>query len=77
MGLMPLRALRELLGVTVEAVALAMGVDAADVEGLEERPLELLAVGELQRFVGALGCRLDVVAQHIDGAAHWLTETRS
>jgi hypothetical protein len=32
----------------------------------------LLELGAVERYVGTLGCRLDVVAQHIDGEAVFL-----
>jgi hypothetical protein len=40
---------------------------------LERTPLRLLEIGDVAHYVGALGCRLDVVAVHrLEGVAHWL-----
>jgi hypothetical protein len=66
--------LRERLGVAPDALARALGIAAADVETLERTPLRLLEIGDVAGYVGALGCRLDVVAVHVDGTAHWLEE---
>jgi hypothetical protein len=72
-----LRALRTRLGFARGEVAQALGIPVPDVETLEHTRFELLEVGAVERFVGALGCRLDVVAQHVDGAAHWLSDARA
>jgi hypothetical protein len=66
--------LRERLGVGPDALARALGIPVADVETLEGTPLRLLEIGDVAAYVGALGCRLDVVAQHVDGVAHWLND---
>ncbi len=55
-------------------VAQALGIPLADVDAIERTPLRLLEVGTVSDYASAFGCRLDVVAQHIDGAAHWLTD---
>jgi hypothetical protein len=34
----------------------------------------LLEVAAVERYVGVLGCRLDVVAQHVDGSAVFLSD---
>ena len=67
-----LHALRARLGFETAQVAQALGIPIPDVETLEHTPLRSLQLGTVERYVGALGCRLDVVAQHIDGAAVFL-----
>lgn len=71
-----LHALRKRLGFGRGEVAQALGIPVPDVETLEHTRLGLLDVDAVERFVGAIGCRLDVVAQHIDGEAIWLSDER-
>lgn len=66
--------LRTRLDVAHEEIARRLHVQSEDVATLEATPLRLLEIGDVERYVGALGCRLDVVAVHIDGFAVWLSE---
>jgi hypothetical protein len=68
--------LRTRLGFGCDEVALALGIPLPDVDTLEHTSFGLLEVDAVERFVGAVGCRLDVVAVHIDGAAVWLSDER-
>lgn len=68
-----LHALRARLEVSVHELARRLGIPMADVDTLEHTRFDLLEVGDVERACGALGCRLDVVAQHIDGEAIWLS----
>lgn len=70
-----LHTLRSRFGVQLDAVARALGIPASEVEALERTPLARLELGTVDRYVGAVGCRLDVVAVHLDGEAVWLGET--
>lgn len=67
-----LRQLRERLGVSQGTVAKRLTVPQPDVDTIERTALRLLDVDTVLRYVGALGCRLDMVACHIDGEAFWL-----
>lgn len=58
--------------VTLDELARRLGITRADVETIEGTPLRLLEVDSVRRYVEALGCRLDLVACHIDGEAVWL-----
>jgi len=69
-----LRVLRTRLGFGRGEVAQALGIPILDVETLEHTRLGLLELEVVESFVGALGCRLDVVAQHVDGDAIWLRD---
>jgi hypothetical protein len=69
-----LHRLRVRLGFGRGEVAQALGIPIPDVETLEHTRLGLLEVAAVEGYVGALGCRLDVVAQHIDGEAVWLSD---
>src|SRR5690606_31019713 len=55
-------------------VAQALGIPIPDVETLEHTQFGLLEIATVASYVRALGCRLDVVAQHIDGEAVWLSD---
>ncbi len=68
-----LRSLRQRLGFGRGEVAQAFGIPVPDVETLEHTRLGLLEVAAVESYVGALGCRLDLVAQHVDGEAIWLS----
>jgi hypothetical protein len=59
-------------GFGLNDVARALGVAEAELDGLERTPLRLLELDAVERFAAAMGCRLDVVAQHIDGEAVFL-----
>lgn len=59
--------------VTVEGIARTLRVPESWIGTIESAPLDTVPLGTVRRYVEALGCRLDVVAQHIDGVAHWLT----
>jgi len=67
-----LHRLRTRLDFGRDRVGQALGIPVPEVDALEHTRLGLLEVEAVERFVGALGCRLDLVAQHIDGEAIWL-----
>jgi hypothetical protein len=69
-----LRQLRKRLDVSRENLAKRLGVPLAGIAQVERTPLRLLEVDTVRQFVEALECRLDVVAQHIDGEAIWLSD---
>ena len=69
---MNLRELREMRVVTVEGIARTLRVPESWIGTIESAPLDTVPLGTVRRYVEALGCRLDVLAQHID-VAHWLT----
>lgn len=66
--------LRTRLDVAQDELSRRLGIAEADAATLETTPLRLLEIGDVERYVGALGCRLDVVAVHIDGFAVWLSD---
>jgi hypothetical protein len=66
--------LRTRLDVAREELCRRLCIAEADAGTLEATPLRLLELGDVERYVGALGCRLDVVAVHIDGFAVWLSD---
>jgi hypothetical protein len=68
-----LHRLRTRLDFGRDEVAQALGIRVTDVETLEHTRLGVLEVGTVSDYVSALGCRLDVVAQHVDGEAIWLS----
>lgn len=67
-----LHELRLRRGFGLSDVARALGIPDAELETLERTPLPLLELDAVERFAAALGCRLDVVAQHVDGEAVFL-----
>jgi hypothetical protein len=71
-----LRRLRERLGFTQGEVAQGLGIPISEVETLEQTPFRLLELGKVSDYVGTIGCRLDVVAVHVDGEAIWLSDER-
>lgn len=64
--------LRTRLGVALDELAARLEIPLAEVETVEATPLRLLDVDAVRSYVEALGCRLDLVACHIDGEAIWL-----
>jgi hypothetical protein len=66
--------LRERCGVPRAELAKRLAIPLAGVAVIERMPLRLLELDTVQQYVEALACRLDIVAQHIDGVAHWLTD---
>jgi hypothetical protein len=68
--------LRQRLNVSVHELARRLGVPVADAETLEYTRFGLLDIDAVERHTGALGCRLDVVAVHIEGEAVWLSDER-
>lgn len=66
--------LRTRLGYSTEHVAKVLGISPRAVGRLEAIPLQAWRVSDVERYVGALECRLDVVAVHIDGVAVWLSD---
>jgi hypothetical protein len=68
--------LRTRLDVSREEVAKRLAIPLAGVSQIERTPLRLLEVDTVQQYAEALGCRLDVVAVHIDGEAIWLSDER-
>jgi hypothetical protein len=53
-----------------------LAIPLAGVSQIERTPMRLLEVDTVQQYAEALGCRLDVVAVHIDGEAIWLSDER-
>jgi hypothetical protein len=72
-----LHSLRKRLGFARGEVAQALGIPVPEVDTLEHTKLALLEVGTVADVVSSMGCRLDVVAQHIDGEAIWLSDERA
>jgi hypothetical protein len=72
-----LHRLRKRLGFARGEVAQALGIPVAEVDTLEHTRLALLEVGTVADVVSSMGCRLDVVAQHIDGEAVWLSDEQA
>lgn len=66
--------LRMRLGVALDELARRLRIPLAEAETIEATPLRLLDVDAVRSYVEALGCRLDLVAVHIDGEAHWLSD---
>lgn len=66
--------LRARLGVAIDELARRLSVSAEDADAIEATAFRLLEIDTIDRYVGALGCRLDVVAVHIDGFAVWLSD---
>jgi hypothetical protein len=68
--------LRERFEVPRAELAKRLAIPLAGVALIERTPLRLLEVDTVQKFVEALECRLDIVAQHLDGEAIWLSDER-
>lgn len=68
--------LRERLLVSRAEVAKRLAIPLAGVSQIERTPLRMLEIDTVQQYAEALGCRLDVVAVHIDGEAIWLSDER-
>jgi DNA-binding Xre family transcriptional regulator len=67
--------LRARLEVSAQDLAERLGIAPADLATLEHVRFGMLELGDVERVVNALGCRLDVVAVHrLDGIAHWLSD---
>ena len=69
--------LRERLGHTPDQVAARLNISVPALEAMEVTPFGQLEVSFIAEYVGACGCRLDIVAVHIDGQAIWLEQEPS
>lgn len=64
--------LRERLGYTTDEIAARLQITVGALDAMEVTPFGQLEVSFVSEYVGACGCRLDVVAVHIDGEAAFL-----